>query len=430
MSEGPRAGGRPASVSPEALRQFEAREIERLAALPPSLPFTRQEYASRLSRLRRQMMADGIDVLVLMAADTMCWLHGYSSRWYRTQSSTTLPPTQCTVVHVEDAPMFMIESAYHEELVRLTSCVEDFRGLPATDLNHEPSVEDFVRFLLGELRHEGWLGGSVGLELWSCLPNPAVASTIGAGLEEAGCRVIDATKTIRCVRRLKSSAEIAMIERAQAVCDAGLEALHRSLRPGMTELEAWNLYMTAQVAAGGEPAAIHETVSVGPPMPMAHTLSSRRRIERGDYLHADACGAVEHYHARGTRTYFLGEPPGELLRFSEVIGGAFDVLLETARVGLPFRDLNRVLRDYYLECGIASEDFFAGGYELGVSFPPDWVGEFCWSCHDDETDEVIEKGLVTNFESCAFLVQVDTIVFAESGSRLLCRVPRELLVVA
>lgn len=352
MTAGRRVDEELGSVSPEALRQFERREMEILAALPPSLPFTRQEYASRLSRLRRQMVADGIDVLVLMAADSMCWLHGYSSRWYRTHSSTTLPPIQCTIVHVEDAPTFMIESAYHEELVRLTSCVEDFRGLPASDLNHEPSVEDFVRFLIGELRSGGWLGGSVGLERWSCVPNPAVASAIEAGLQEAGCRVVDATSTIRSVRRLKSAAEIAMIERAQATCDAGLEELQRGLRPGMTELEAWNLYMTAQVAAGGEPAAMHETVCVGPPMPMAHTLSSRRRIKHGDYLHADACGAVEHYHARGTRTYFLGVPPAELLRFSDVIAGAFDVLLSTARVGLPFRELHRALRDYYLESGI------------------------------------------------------------------------------
>ena len=416
-------------MTPEALRGFIRRETERLAQRPASLPFDRGEYASRLRRLRGQMSADGIELLVITAPDAMCWLHGYSSRWYRTHSSTTLPPTQCTVVHVDESPMFMIEASYHEELVRLTSCVEDFRGVPASDSNGEPSLQDFVGFLVDQIGVEDWLSGTVGLERWSCLPNPAVAGAIESALVEHGCRVTDATSTLRSVRRLKSPAEIALIEHAQAACDAGLEELRRAAHPGMTELEAWHAYMGGQVAAGGEPAAIHETVSVGPPMPMLHTLSSRRTIERGDYFHADACGAVEHYHARGTRPYFVGEPPRELLRLAEVIGGAFEVLTETARVGMPFRELHRVLRAYYEDCGISPEDYFAGGYELGVSFAPDWVGEFCWSCHDDETEDVIESGLITNIESVAFLAMVDTIVFEEPGPRLLSRVPRQLLLV-
>jgi len=418
-----------AGVTPQALRAFASREMERLAERPPSLPFDRAEYASRLGRLRRQMAADGIDVLVVTAPDAMCWLHGYSSRWYRTNSSTTLPPTQCTVVHVDSPPMFMIETGYHEELVRLTSCIEDFRPIPATDLNHEASVDDFVRFLVGEVGSQGWLSGVVGLERWSCLPNPVVASAVEAALTEHGCRVVDATSTIRSVRRLKSPAEIAVIEKAQVVCDAGLEELWRVARPGMTELEAWSAYMTGQIAAGGEPAAIHETVAAGPLMPMGHTVSSRRPLERGEYFHADACGAVEHYHARGTRPYFLGDPPAEVLRLAEIIGGAFEVLASTARVGMPFRDLHRVLREYYEDAGVATDDFFAGGYELGISFPPDWVGEFCWSIHDDETEAVIEDGLVTNIESVAFLAMVDTVVFEEPRARVLSRVPRELLVI-
>jgi Xaa-Pro aminopeptidase len=323
----------------------------------------------------------------------------------------------------------MIETNFHEELVRLTSCVGDFRGIPTTDLNHEASVDDFVRFLVGELSAEGWLGSTVGLERWSCVPNPVVAEAIEAALVARRCRVVDATSTLRSVRRLKSPAEIEVIERAQAACDAGLLELQRHVRPGMTELEAWNLFMAGQIAAGGEPAAIHETVAVGPPEPMLHALSGRRRIQIGDYFHADACGAVDRYHARGTRPFFLGEPPTELLRLAQIIGGVFEVLAATARVGMPFRDLHRVLREYYRDAGVSDSDFFAGGYELGISFPPDWVGEFCWSIHDDETDAVIEPGLVTNVESCVFLAMVDTVVFEEPAARMLSKVPRELLVI-
>ncbi len=350
------------------LEEFVRREGERLGALAPKLPFAREEYEARLARLRARMLEDGIDVLVLTAPDSMCWLHGYQSRWYRAHSSTTLPPTQCTVVAASD-PMFMIETRFHEELVRLTSCITDFRGLPDTGLDHEAGVQDYVRFLVEQLRQEGWTRGTVGLEAWSCVPNPAVFKALEEGLAAAGCRVVDATGAIRSARRLKSPAEIAVIERAQAAGDAGLLALQAGARPGMTELEAWGLFMNGQIAAGGEPAAIHETVAVGPPEPMLHTQSSRRRIRPGDYFHADVCGAVDRYHARACRTYSMGDPPAEMTAITEILAGAFDVFVEAARVGTPFVDVTARMEEYYRGAGVPEGESFMGGYELGVAFP-------------------------------------------------------------
>jgi Xaa-Pro aminopeptidase len=195
----------------------------------------------------------------------------------------------------------------------------------------------------------------------------------------------------------------------------------------MTELEAWDLFMSGQIAGGGEPTAIHETVAVGPPEPMLHTMSSRRRIQPGDYFHADVCGAVDRYHARACRTYFMGSPPAELTAITRILAGAFDVLSETARVGTPFDEVTARLAEYYREAGAPEGESFMGGYELGIAFPPDWVGEFCWGTGSDHAGAVVEAGLVTNVESCYFLAMVDTVVFEESGPRLLCGVPREIL---
>jgi len=411
---------------PPDVKAFVRRETERLAARPPQLPFAGDEYAARLTRLRARMLEDGIDVLVLTAPDSMCWLHGYQSRWYRAHSSTALPPVQCTVV-AADNPMFLIETRFHEELVRLTSCITDFRGLPDTGLDHEAGAQDYARFLVEQLRHEGWAGSVVGLEAWSCVPNPAVFRVMEDGLTAAGCRVVDATSTIRSVRRLKSPAELAVIEKAQAAGDAGLLALQAGVHAGMTELEAWNLFMTGQIAGGGEPTAIHETVAVGPPEPLLHTVSSRRPIQPGDYFHADICGAVDRYHARACRTYFMGDPPAELTAITEILTGAFDALAETARIGTPFDEVTARLAEYYRDAGAPEGESFMGGYELGIAFPPDWVGEFCWGTGSDHAGAVVEAGLVTNVESCYFLAMVDTVVFEESGPRLLCGVPREIL---
>lgn len=409
-----------------SLREFVAREQEALAARPAELPFSREEYAGRLARLRARMAQDGVEVLILTAPDAMGWLHGYRSRWYRQTSSTTMPPGQCTVVHVEDG-LFMVEVGYHEELVRLTSCVDDVRGISDTDANHEASLEGFLRFLLGELAREGWLGTTVGLERWSCVPSPAMSDLLEAALRERGCRVVDATQAVRGVRLLKSPAEIEKVERAQRACDAGLRAIQREVRPGTTELEAWSVYMSAVVAAGGEPAAIHETVTTGPPLPLVHGLSSRRPIRAGEYFHADMAAACDRYHARATRFFVHGEPEPALRRLADAMAGAFDVVLEHARVGMPLRDLYAPLSEHYASAAPGVEAA-ASGYELGLSFPPDWVGELTFSSEDPSLEARLEPGLVLCFESCAYLAIVDTLVVEEEGVRFLSTVPREPLV--
>jgi Xaa-Pro aminopeptidase len=412
-----------------ALKAFFDQEMERLRERPPELAFSREEYAARLERLRARMSADGLDLLILTAPDAMCWLHGYASRWYRSNSSTQWPPVQCTVVHVDHDQPVLIETASHDQLIRLTSCVEDVRFIPETGLDDWAApLEDYVGFIASELRSEGWLGGRVGLERWSSVPNPAVASILEAALTSGGCEVVDATQTVRGVRRLKSAAEIAVIEEAQRVCDAGLVELQRDLQPGMTELEAWNLMMTGMIRAGGEPAAIHELVFAGP-VPLGHMWSTRRPIDTGDFFNADPCGVVHRYHSNAARPFFLGEPPAELVRLAEALGGAFDVIASTARAGMPFGELNRTLREYYVESGVWGLNSWAGGYELGCSFPPDWVGEFIFNVDDEDSDTVIESGLVTNFESVALIAMIDTLVFDEAGTRVLSSVPRELLVV-
>jgi Xaa-Pro aminopeptidase len=52
------------------------------------LPFDDAEYARRNKALLEAMRADDVDVLIITAPDTRCWLTGYTSRWYRAGASS------------------------------------------------------------------------------------------------------------------------------------------------------------------------------------------------------------------------------------------------------------------------------------------------------------------------------------------------------
>ena len=75
-----------------------AREVELAGA---RLAFERAEYADRLDRLRRAMSEAGVDVVLLSRPESMCWLHGYTARWYRHGGPPEWPALTTSVVRAD-----------------------------------------------------------------------------------------------------------------------------------------------------------------------------------------------------------------------------------------------------------------------------------------------------------------------------------------
>ncbi len=394
-----------------------------IAGREPDLAFEPSEYAARLNRLRSAMEAAQLDLLVVSAPDAMCWLHGYQSRWYKSHSTTAWPPFHCTVSHVDHDRLLHFDMERHRYLIPRTSVVRDLR------LGSANTVEEWLDFFLGELQSEGWLRGTVGIEKWSSVPNRATSEIVEAALVSRGCEVVDGSLVTRGVRRLKSPAEIELMRRAAAVCDAGLRALQAALAPGVTELEAWEAMVHAMVAAGGEPAALQENVWAGTSQ-LIHALSSRRRIASGEIVCADPCGVIHRYHANAARTFSIGDPEPAAVHLMSLLAQGAALFEESAGPGVNVADVRRTLRSFYRDAGIWERRGWLGGYELGIAFPPDWVGEWMFGVDDADSDEVFEEGLVTNYESITGLVLIDTFVIGPGGAERLSSVPREILTAA
>ena len=396
-------------------------ELE-LPPVEPDIPFSAEEYRERLTRLREAMAAERIDLLLLSSPEAMCWLHGYRSRWYKTGSTTSWPPLTLTAVHVDEERFISFDVESHETLWRWSSISTEHRWLSDRHLAPNLGVVESA------LRDERWLRGTVGVERWSPTPNCAVALALQEMLEGHGCTVVDATTLVRAARRIKSPAELEMVARAAAVCDIGHRRLAEVIAPGMTELEAWGEMMLAIAKAGGEHAGLHELVWSG--AGLGHGVSSTRAFVADGPVYADPSGSVYRYHANICRTYWLGDPPAELLRRGDTFAGAIDVLCSVAKAGTAVRDVNRALRDYYLDAGLWDLVRWVGGYELGIAFPPDWVGEFVFSAEEEEPDGVIEAGMVTNFEHLIEgISMIETIVYGPDGGRPLSTLPQRVIAV-
>jgi len=394
------------------------------------LAFSQQEYDARLSAIRARMAADGIDLLWLMAPESLYYVSGYKCEWYQAQSPKQWPATSGIAIHRDHDKFILFDTPSEKIMCRFVTCAKDQRIFPIT------GRRDGIGFIMDELKAEGWLSGTVGMELHSYRPNPAISARFRAGFENGGMTVADGSDVLREIRWVKSEAEIACIRKAAEITDIGLAAARDAIRPGVTELEVYGEIIRAMAKAGGENPAITLPVLSGPKANTGHSLSSRRVIQAGEQVNVDVSGVYERYHCNAARAFFVGEPQKDVLDYHRLSAGVFPVIADMLRPGLPVAELVTACRAYYDEVGIWSDAGWVGGYELGIGFPPDWVGNYVYEMSDTDTDKVFEAGTVVNYESQFFSPRktgityyIDTLLFDRHEAIQPVKAPLDLVVV-
>ena len=395
------------------------------------LAFSKEEYLGRIEKVCGLMHEQGIDLLWVTTPDAVCWLHGFLASWYKGNAPMRYPQCYGTAIHAASGRFIYFDNPTEIPVVAYTSISEDNRWLP--DREAGPNI----RFVMDELAKEGWLGGTVGMEFWSYVPNRAISTMFEGGFRAEGSNVVDASALVRRARRVKSTAEIAHVETAMEICDIGIQTIISNFREGVTELELFGEVTAAMMKAGGEFPALHPIFNASPVVDgkaqsNGHAMASRDPIMKGSVLTADLCGVYNRYHANSLRGFYFGDdPPGEMVEQYKRAGGVFEVFETDIKAGMTVREVNARLRRYYEDAGIWSEtDGWALGYELRLSLPPDWVGDFYYHLGDDRyLDRIFEENMVTNFESLFSTALIDTIVYGKNGSRVLSKTPRELIVV-
>ncbi len=391
------------------------------------LPFPPTEFKTRLGKVRTAMARAGVDLLFATAPESLFYLTGFQGEWYQAQSGRAFPPTSGVAVHVDHDRMIHFETPSEAMLTAVGAVSEDVRIFPLE------ARRDGLPFILGELKAEGWLKGSVGLELYNYRPNPVIAGRMQGGFEAAGCKVIDATDIIRKVRHVKSTLEMEALEEAARIADIGMTAARATIRPGTTELEVFGEMIAAMTRAGGEFPGILPPVISGFRSNCLHPLASRKKLAQGERVNVDLCGVFKRYHVNICRSFWLGEPPRDALDLHDKSIAVFGIIEEMLRPGLNVRMLLETVRDHYAEMGILDEAYWSGGYELGLAFPPDWVGAWIYDLSMSQEGEVFEPMTAANHE-CNFFAPrktglsatIETFLFFEDHARIASDLPREI----
>lgn len=394
------------------------------------LPFSRAEYASRLRRVRARMREQGIDLLYLSSPESMYYVSGYRAEWYQAQSPKNWLPMSGVAIHADHDRLIMLDTEEELVMIKYTTVADDIRVFS------DELPLNMVDWAVSELSEEGWLGGTVGLEMWSYRPNRIVSEVFQRALEGRGCRVVDASDILRQVRSVKSPRELAYVRQAAKVADTGMAAAMERLAPGVTELQVYGEVVRAMAEAGGENPAITMPVASGKKSACAHALASTKKIRRGEIVNIDVAGVVNRYHANMARTFSVGRPSPRVADVVRLSGGSYDVLRRILRPNVEVTKVMEALKAYYEEVGIIDDRWWFGGYELGASFPPDWVGPWAYDAYTDQRGRRFVPGTVVNYESNFYLpdgaglsLLINTLAFDKAKAHVMGGLPNELIVV-
>ena len=362
------------------------------------LAFTPEEYRSRLVRIRNAMALAGIDCLFVTSPESMYYLCGYICMWYQTESPIEWPPSNGIAVHVDNDFLIHFETEREAVLTRTFTPITDTRYFP------KDSYRNGTEYILGELKSEGWLKGTMGLEYWAMRPNYVVQEIYRAAFESAGARVVDGSEIIRGVRWVKSAAEMACMQEAARIARAGLQATINIIQTGMTELEVQGEILRALTAAGGEMPAMMLPVVSGKKSNATHAVATRKKLQKGETLFIDLCGVHKRYHINAARTFSLGEPAEDIKTRASTAASVMDVVRDCIRPNLPVAEFNRRVMEFYQQKNLWDSRGWIGGYEMGIAFFSDWVGNFVYDpLAEKNSERVFEPGTVVNHESQIFL---------------------------
>ena len=387
------------------------------------LPFTRDEYAGRLAKVRSAMDQAGVEVLVATDPSNMAWLTGYDGWSFYTHQSVIVPPDGQPVWWGRAMDSFGAMRTVYMDEQNIVGYADDF--VQSTERHPHQNLTE----LLAELGHGA---KRIGVELDNYYYSAAAHQHLTSGLPQA--EFVDATGLVNWQRGVKSLQELEYMRAAARIVEKAHERILERIEPGVRKndlvAEIYDASIRGVEGYGGDYPAIVPLLPTGADASAPHLTWDDEPFEEGAGTFFEIAGCVRRYHAPLCRSVYLGTPPKEMLHAAKALVEGLEAGLQAAQPGNRASDVARALYSSLDRAGIKREG--RCGYPIGLSYPPDW-GERTISIRvTDET--VLQPNMTFHFMPGLWMKDwgleiTESILIKDSGpAETLANYPRQLFV--
>ncbi len=360
----------------------------------------------RLEKLKNQILAHGLDGVVLMPGPNMVYISDIHS-------------------HVSERPILMFVPADDDPAIiipTLEAMKARDAGIPEDrifDWNDDSGYTGAFQQACASLELADYLLGVEALHMR--VLELELLHRYAPGLKTAHAEPI-----MSALRLTKDADEIEAMERAIDVAESAMEMLLPQIKIGMTEKQVAALLTRLLLEGGGDSIAFGPIVSAGPNSASPHAVPTERPLQSGDLLVIDWGCFVDGYPSDITRTFAVGEIDPELKRIYNAVKLANEQGKLASAPGATGRDVDRASRDVIDEAGYGEYFIHRTGHGLGLEVhEPPFMMEANTMPMDVGTLFTVEPGIYLPGRGGVRIE--DDVVITENGHRSLTSLPRELI---
>lgn len=247
-----------------------------------------------------------------------------------------------------------------------------------------------------------------------------------------GNKVMDIEPVLREMRRVKSSAELAIFRRSAAITDWAQEQYRRLLRPGRYIQEVDHEIATMlEIRAAEEFPKSHIRMMVisyaGPDTAYPHGMCGwpGRKIETGQMLSINVAFRIDGLGAENERVWSVGRPDARFRDLFEVAREAQSVGVNACVAGRQYLEVDRAAQQVIEAAGLGVYSVHRSGHGVGLGLH-EYPADTAFNDQPMTSDEVmaIEPGIYAR--GYGGFRHSDTLIVGSEGSEVLTKFPKDL----
>ena len=344
------------------------------------LPFTEQEYKTRLENLRIVMSNNNLDMIILTSMHNIAYYTGFIYCSFGRPYGCVITKNKVTTISANiDASQPWRRSVYDNVIY--------------TDWKRDNYLKAIVSIIGRDEPPK-----NIGIE------NDHVTLDMKEKLISifSFSKFSDVSKYLMDIRMIKSNEEIEIIKNGARIADIGGEEIVKNIKVGATELEiaiAGRDKMEREIEKTYPNAEYMDTwvwFQSGINTDGAHNPKTSRKLISGDILSLNAFPMISGYYTALERTLFLNEIDDASLKAWEANVKIHKRGLELIKPGVKCSDICHELNDLFAELGYLQYRTFGYGHSFGVL--SHFYGRESGLELREDIDKVLEPNMIVSME--------------------------------
>ncbi len=379
------------------------------------LPFTEQEYKNRISKLRKVMSDQRVDMVILTSMHNVAYYTGFIYCSFGR-------PYGCVVTQ--------------EKIVTISANID--------------ASQPWRRSHCENVIYTDWKRDNFLKAIVSIIGRDAPPKTIGIENDHVTLDIKEKLNSIFSdsifknianylmkLRMIKSDEEIEIIKNGARIADLGAEEIIKYIKPGETEIEisiAGRDKMEREIAKTYPDAEYMDTwvwLQSGINTDGAHNPKTNRALKKGDILSLNTFPMISGYYTALERTLFVEEIDNESLKAWEANVKVHKRGLELIKPGIKCSEICEELNDLYAQLGYFEFRTFGYGHSFGML--SHFYGREAGLELREDIDTVLEKNMVISMEPMIMIPETkpgaggyrehDILIITDKGSENITKFP-------